>query len=741
MVRNRIVILTFILTTLFGVVLVRLGCQQLDPDRQEVMAHRSLHLDLVHTSPQRGRIVARNGEVLADNEALLALEFVGRRLNPRRRLVKLLVAELNAKYPGFTTVEEIKRRMLQLAKPRELATVASLADGRGTVSHLLLLEELDASLVKKVKRKWRSQDLFEFRSRSLSEDSTWDLYFDPYVAARQEIVLRRLARRLARGLSAGKTQSEDSIYLRLLSRVERNRWPGRLELLWNDVPLSVATAVEYYPGSFRGIRTAKRSRRVYPFGELTGSLLGHLRELSADEISTARASGQLLEARAPASTMHLTSFRLLQASYRSRSARRGERGLEGFYDDTLRGAFGARLFRVDPRHRPVEGVDYVSAIDGRDIRMTIDLTLQRKLHQKLGALLRPGTPFYGDAASALVMDLQSGALLACVGLPAVNPNRLREASYYSELEKKWQGRTHGWLLNRPIEHRLYPGSLFKLVLSVAAMENAEELSFSPRERFECHGPFHLWDKVKCNARYGHGELALAAALRHSCNNYFYFLGWKRLGGERIYRWAKTLGYGVSPEIDFKGRIAQGELRHPSRVRERELCRYSIGQLYVQASPLQVLRGIATIATRGRLLEPHLVISDLTSPATKIQFRNPRTFEVINDGLWGAAHDPGGTASADDKQLWRYRVAVKTATAEIDRKRDGEDLHNVWIAGYAPAAPSGKPAVNSRIAFVVVVERSAGHGADACAPVVEVILDHFEAQEPGVYQLTPVGQGR
>jgi cell division protein FtsI/penicillin-binding protein 2 len=122
----------------------------------------------------------------------------------------------------------------------------------------------------------------------------------------------------------------------------------------------------------------------------------------------------------------------------------------------------------------------------------------------------------------------------------------------------------------------------------------------------------------------------------------------------------------------------------------------------------------------------------TAPPDRLPLTNPRALAAIRDGLWRAAHAGGGTAAASGLGLCRFRVALKSGTAEIETP--GGDTNIGWLAGFAPAAPPGVPPPPARIAFVVAVEKTSLHGAEACAAVVRRILEHFAAQDAEAYNL-------
>lgn len=786
MVRARLSVLTFLVAIPCCAALARLAWLQLVPSVHREALRASQHHRVSAEVPERGHILARGGEVLAGNVPVYDVYFDYSKLNPRDRLVDILARTLGEEFESFRYRERIEERILELARPEALASPPELPDVLERVppeSEVPLQEEEDdeewlfliGSIHRNVKnrilREWRRSLIagyhhsshFEFREAATGP--YFDLWFARRRVVHQEIVLLRLARLLA----AGEERAPQSVeYDRLLHRVVEVRetfedstgremeqkkmgplpdrrsdpdayrdWRKQEEvirclyhrqsrLLARDAPLDVVSAIELYPSSFRGLSARSGTRRVYPQGEVCGSLLGHLRLLDVDDAAKIRERGHMVEDCLSDDT--LERFLEIRSDLRSPHALYGADGLEQYYDETLRGTFGASVVQLHASGRRVRVVRHVPAVDGEDLDTTIDLPLQHRLHEELTRVSSGTSDRSGNAASAVVLDVTSGALLACAGVPSVDPNRVRDAGYSEELEARWERQTDGWYLDRPTRHAVEPGSVFKLVLAVAAMENAAALDFSPTKTvYPCRYKFPHF-KIHCNSRYGHGlkDLNLAQALKHSCNNYFFSLGYYLLKPEGIAPWARRLGFGKSPGVDLPMN-GVGALESPDDVAGIGICYYSIGQVHVRASALQVARCLGLLATGGgELRRPYL--HRPTGPGATVAFSNPETVRVINDGLWRAAHESGGTAAR--LGLSAYRVALKTGTAEVVTGKD--EVNHAWLAGYAPAAPRGGARVRAQIAFAVMVEETRGHGADVCARVVRALLEHYASRDPDAW---------
>ena len=192
------------------------------------------------------------------------------------------------------------------------------------------------------------------------------------------------------------------------------------------------------------------------------------------------------------------------------------------------------------------------------------------------------------------MEVASGALLASVSYPAVDPNRPWEESYVTEMNALW-GRESGWRMDGPSRRPLFPGSIFKIVVAAGAVESAP--GYTPQMRYPCRHKFDLISKLSCNSVNGHtpdGTVNLSEALQFSCNNYFYYLALRHLKAEGIFGWGQRFGFGRPTEIDLgRGGTETGLLRPPDEVKgDVNACYYSIGQVHVKATPLQVVGAVA-----------------------------------------------------------------------------------------------------------------------------------------------------
>jgi len=351
----------------------------------------------------------------------------------------------------------------------------------------------------------------------------------------------------------------------------------------------------------------------------------------------------------------------------SPSQRVGVRGVERFYDQFLRGEDGVELIEVDSRGEVMGFLGKRSKKKGNDIYLTLDTRFQEIAYQSLGN-------FKGVI---IVMDPHTGEIFSLVSKPSFDPNSFIEGKDVEYILKDKRKP----LINRAIQARYPPGSIFKPVVAVAGLE---EKVINPHTTFFCSGKFTLADtEFSCWSR--HGQEDLYDALAHSCNIYFYNLG-LRLKVERIAKWAKIFGLDKKTRIDLpfenKGLV-------PTRIWKRKVKKrgwyagdtvnLSIGQGYIEITPIEVAVFISAFANQGYLVWPHLLKKIKESPfipKRKLSLGlSKESIEVVREGLRQAVAREDGTAHL--LSLLGLDIAGKTGTAQTRGKAHG------WFAGFFP----------------------------------------------------------
>jgi penicillin-binding protein 2 len=415
-------------------------------------------------------------------------------------------------------------------------------------------------------------------------------------------------------------------------------------------------------------------RRVYPAGSVAANITGYVGEISENELRNSApgeyVGGDLI----------------------------GKGGIERYYEDRLKGAAGDEAIEVNARGRKVRTIDLLPSKKGQDIHLTLDTGAQKLATELLN----------GYRGAIVAMDVETGAVLVSASSPAYDNNPLA----WGVSAKEWREITENRdkpMLDRAIAGIYPPASTFKALVALAALE---EGVVTPNTTFSCPGFLELPSRVfRCWRRSGHGTLNLTGALQHSCDVYFYQVGMK-LGVDRLLKWGRKFGLGTPAGIDLPGE-AGGTVAGPDWKRTRfkedwyqgDTVNYSIGQGYLLTTPLQIARLYAAIANGGRLVTPHLALTDFREP-TELGI-SPEKLAVVQRGLENVVSQGTGARAGN----FGVTVAGKTGTAQ-----NAHGMDHALFAGYAPA---GRP----RYVAVAIVE-AGEHGSSVASPIVGKVLAHI-----------------
>lgn len=498
--------------------------------------------------------------------------------------------------------------------------------------------------------------------------------------------------------------------------------------LATDVTADIKAEIEAHPQRYPGVRVISVERRIYPRQELASHLIGSRTPLTADEFASRRAADPLFTLR--------TGDRI------------GRSGLELQYDSHLRGVPGERRL-VKNRRGEVAASEVVREPQhGRDLVLTLDSEVQQRAEQLLDEALQTVTvsgasddeshraaasePTCPQGGGLVALDVHTGAILAAASAPRFDLNLLTAAD-----RDRWNEvvtDTRKPLFPRVTQMALAPGSVFKIITAVAALESGR---IHPDAPVFCQGFLDRPDQHRCltyrHYQLGHGEMRLADALCRSCNVYF-FTAARRTGPQPLVDWATRFGFGQPSGIDLPTET-NGRLPSPDETKDGRRRRWSvgdtlglsIGQSELLVTPLQVARAMAAVANGGQLVTPHLASeagperlngSEVFRPAfahpdpKPIPGLHPETLDSVREGLTMVVHDPHGTAFKTAR-LNEVTIAGKTGTAETN------DVDHAWFAGYVPAE-------QPRIAFVIVLEHG-GSGGKAAGPVAHQFVQSLLAQ--------------
>jgi len=388
----------------------------------------------------------------------------------------------------------------------------------------------------------------------------------------------------------------------------------------------------------------------------------------------------------------------------------GKAGLEKYYDDILRGEKGGKEVEVDALGQEIAVLLYQKPVPGEDLVLTIDRDLQ----------LYGENLLFGKKGSIIVSDPKTGEILAMINRPSFSPNIFANGISSSDWQRLSSDADYP-LTNRSVQGVYSPGSIFKVVTAVAALEEGVT---NRNRKIYCSGSFELAGQVfACWKETGHGSLSMVDAIAHSCNVYFYTLG-KDLGIERFNKYMQKLGVGEKTGIDLPAE-AMGII--PSaQWKEREVkeiwfpgdsINLSIGQGYLLLTPLQVQNVITAIAADGEIYKLHLVKKIISADGNTVKeikpeiYRklniSPDTFKIVKEGLRQTILKGTGWR-ANIKEL---AVAGKTGTAENPQ---GET--HAWFIGFAPYE-------NPEVCITVFLENG-GEGGEAAAPIARAMLEKY-----------------
>ncbi len=447
--------------------------------------------------------------------------------------------------------------------------------------------------------------------------------------------------------------------------------------------------------------------REYPYGTLASHAIGYVGQISQAEYAARKAQGY-----GPDDTI-------------------GEEGVEMTYDALLRGQRGGRQIKVNSAGEAVASVGDFAAIPGADLDLTLDWPLQRAAETAMAQQIDVIASHIGHkvGGSAIVEDPNTGAVLALVSQPNFDPNDfaagISEKRYAAYLKDPLLP-----LFDRAVSGAYPTGSTFKMITSSAALESG--LLDADTTRY-CGGAYDLNGFIFNDDKGGgHGTLTIRPAIARSCDVWFYQVG-NELGIARLDKYAAAFGIGKKTGIDVPGETS-GTLPTPAWKKKvvhdewyaGDTVDLSIGQGFLEASPVQMLRVVAAVANGGELYAPYLVqdARDVHGHVIK-RFAprdegdvgvSPANLQVVREGMLGAIEDPYGTAH--NVYMPGFHYAGKTGTAENFPTVDNPQGRNhAWFVCFAPYD-------HPKIAVVVFMDQSGDFGAVNAAPVAQAIVTAY-----------------
>lgn len=469
---------------------------------------------------------------------------------------------------------------------------------------------------------------------------------------------------------------------RLVARYRQRKFtPFTPVIVAEDVSRQVAFTLEENKYRFPSLLLQEGFKRIYPLKNNSAHVLGYVGKVNRRKLE-----------------------KLKEYGYTPRSVI-GYTGVEEFYDSYLNGAEGGQQVEVNSKGRQVRLLSIREPDQGEDISLTLDQRIQaaamQALDEKRGAII--------------MMDIHNGEILGMTSSPSYDPNVFVDGGTQEDSRRRQGLFSNQWspLLNRTMKGVYPPGSVFKAVIALAGLDSKK---ITIKTTFKCDGFYELGG-MRFGCTHVHGDQNVVESLAHSCNVYYYHLG-GLLGPDEMYRYVKMFGLGELTYVDLPYE-STGNI--PSRKQYRakgkpwyggETLNFSIGQGAVMVTPLQLVKMMATIATDGREVSPHLIKSisgvDVTQFNTSRQVEiGARYFAEVKKGLRAAVAEYSGTAHV--LNLDDLYIAGKTGTAQTSGGRD----HHAWFVGYVKGEKD--------LAFCVFLEHG-GSSQNACLLARQFLLD-------------------
>ena len=467
-----------------------------------------------------------------------------------------------------------------------------------------------------------------------------------------------------------------------------------------DITADEQAFIEAHRNELPELETIEEERRLYPRDGFASHLIGYVGEVSEDDLN----NNPRYAAYQPGDVV-------------------GKAGIEETYDQILRGEDGSQDVIVDSHGREMGVLGTQHAKPGQDLKLTIDLDLQRAAEIGLG----------DNNGAVVVMDPRNGEILALVSHPSYDPNAFAVRIKRDEWNKLITDPRHP-LMNKAIQDQLAPGSTFKIIMSAAGLQEgvAQDMRVNCVGGGSFYGRFFHCDKH-------HGVLAIQQAIPLSCDTFFYALA-QKLGIDTISKYATSFGLSQKTGVDLPNEMSgvmpstQWEWRnYHQKYYAGNTISVGIGQGETQVTPIQLLRALSGIASDGHFVRPHSVnpdqlpadfrsalIDSFPGSGEKTVALDADTWMTITDGM--AAATTTGTAAAS--HIEGVDFAGKTGTAQVvgggdTHTKGGARTPNSWFVGMVPRR-------NPELA-VVVLQEHGDWGSNSAHIAQAIVVDYVNKQ--------------
>ncbi|MBN2557457.1 MAG: penicillin-binding protein 2 [Clostridia bacterium] len=527
------------------------------------------------------------------------------------------------------------------------------------------------------------------------------------------------------GISDEYSQEEAYGIICMRYEILKQRWNyityGRIKIA-NDVSIETVAAISEKRHRLLGVVIQKKMVREYGDVSDAAHVLGYVGSITPEELA-----------------------RLEDRGYDGDDVI-GKSGIEQYAESYLRGTDGFMEVEADIYGSIIERTGGIDEINGSDVRLTIDMGLQRIAMEAMEETIADikskydGKSNFGDASAGatIVMDIKTGNLLAMASYPTYDPKWFiydDEESLENRLRAIMDS-TGTPMFNRAIQGIYTPGSTFKPIVAIAALES-ELLDYNSESLIECNGKwtYDNWDYycleyVMSNGWFTHGPLTISEGIKTSCNLIFHQLG-VAVGIDEIDKWAERFGLGKPTGLDLFGEAAgirsnreYKYLTFDEKWWSADTGQTSIGQLYNNFTPIQMAVYTSALANGGKRLTPHL-IDEITSADGTVVFKaetqfeqiewDNETFDIIREGMNSVTLDGTAKKIFDNYPI---NVAGKTGTAETGR--EAQESSNALFICYAPTE-------DPQIAIVTVIENGVW-GSYTAAVAKKILSAYFGIEE-------------
>jgi len=469
------------------------------------------------------------------------------------------------------------------------------------------------------------------------------------------------------------------------------------------VPISVANNLDWKTFSnlnvnmpdLPGIQPDAGKTRFYPERELAAHIIGYVGSVSEEELT----GDPLLE---------MPDFKI------------GKNGIERILDEKLRGSAGSSQVEVNVLGRMIRELSRQDSTPGDAARLTIDIEMQKFVSNRVR----------DESAGVVVMDIHSGEILAIASTPSFDPNDFNNGIS----QVKWDALRNDIrkpLINKPVSGQYSPGSTFKMIVALAALEDG---LVTPEETKACYYRYPFGDRVfHCWNRNGHGEINIVQALAQSCDVYFYRLA-RELGIDKIHDMAARFGIGERFNIgimsEAKGINPNGDWKYGvvgERWQGGDTINVGIGQGYVSTTALQLAVMTSRMANGGKMVTPKIYFDEENNNLPQDMGISSENLNIVLKGMEDAYNHRRGTGFAHRLRNKDYKLGGKSGTTQVRGISAAERQSGVidnkdkeWIARDHGLFVAYGPVENPKYAVSVLIEH--GGGGSAAAPVARDILE-------------------